>query len=97
MNKLKALEIIAQHADEIRSRFGAEALWLFGSVARDEAGEKSDVDILAQFEGAATFRRFMGLRFYLEDVLGNRVDLVTRQALRPQMRSAIEQEAIRAA
>ncbi|MCX7049979.1 MAG: nucleotidyltransferase family protein [Candidatus Sumerlaeota bacterium] len=97
MDKNEALNTIRQHAGEIRSKYGVEALWLFGSVARNEARETSDADILVQFESPATFRRFMGLRFYLEDLLGMRVDLVTRKALRPQLQSAVEQEAIRAA
>jgi len=79
------------------ARFGVRFLALFGSVARDEAAGESDVDVLVEFDGPATFERYMGLKFHLEDLLGRRVDLVTRRALRQELRPAVEQEAIRVA
>lgn len=78
-------------------RFGVKSLALFGSVARGEDRSESDVDVLVEFKGRATFDRYMELKFFLEDLLGGRVDLVTRKALRPSMRPAIEEEAIRVA
>jgi predicted nucleotidyltransferase len=77
--------------------FGVRFLAVFGSVARGEAGEASDVDVLVEFDGPATFRRYMDLRFFLEDRLGRRVDLVTQRSLRAELRSTVEQEAIRVA
>ena len=65
---------------------------LFGSAVRDQMGEASDIDVLVAFDGKATFDTFMDLKFYLEDLLGAPVDLVTDNALRPQVRSAIEGE-----
>ena len=73
---------------------GVTRLALFGSVARDEAGEDSDVDIVVRFDGPATSKRYFGVQFYLEDLLGRRVDLVTDKALRPELRPYIEREAI---
>jgi hypothetical protein len=67
------------------------------SFARGEAQASSDVDLLVEFDGPATFDRFMDLKFHREDLLGTRVDLVTVKALRKQLRPAIEQEAIRVA
>jgi len=75
-------------------RFGVKALALFGSVARDEAREDSDVDILVEFTAPATFDRFMELRFFLEDLLGRTIDLVTPKALEPRLRARIESEAV---
>src|SRR5450759_2349941 len=72
------------------SRFGVRSLSLFGSVARDEASEASDVDFLVDFEGQATFKRYMDLKFFLEDLLGMHVDLVTNAALRPRVRPNVE-------
>jgi hypothetical protein len=69
-------------------------LALFGSTARDEAGQHSDVDILVAFDGPATSAQYFGLLFYLEDRLGRPVDLVTEKALRPELRPYIEREAI---
>ena len=76
------------------ARFGVESLALFGSVAREENQPGSDVDILVEFEGRATFDRYMGLKFFLEDLLGCRVDLVTNKALKPRMRPYVEKEAV---
>ena len=88
------LQRLHEHKDEIRRRFGVKSLAVFGSVARGEAGPESDVDILVEFEGRATFDRYMGLKFFLEDLLGTRVDLVTRRALKPRMRPYVEREAV---
>jgi predicted nucleotidyltransferase len=78
-------------------RLGVEMLSLFGSVAREEARPNSDIDVLVDFKEKATFDQYMDLKFFLEDLLGSRVDLVTRNALRPSMRPSVEQEAIRVA
>jgi predicted nucleotidyltransferase len=77
--------------------FGVRYLAVFGSVARSEAGEASDVDVLVEFDGPATFRQYMHLRFFLEDRIGRPVDLVTKRSLRKELRSTVEQEAIRVA
>ena len=76
---------------------GVGELYLFGSVARDEAREESDVDLLVEFTGPPSFDRFMDLKFFLEDLLGIPVDLVTRRALKPILCSEIELDAIRVA
>jgi hypothetical protein len=74
-----------------------KSLAVFGSLARGEAQPDSDVDLLVEFAGTATLDGFMGLKFFLEDLLQRRVDLVTRAALSPRLRSTIEREAIRVA
>ena len=67
---------------------------IFGSFARDQAADKSDVDILVRFDGPATSRAYFGVQFYLEDLLGYSVDLVTDKALRAEMRPYIEREMV---
>ena len=94
MKNTEIIQLLRQRRDELRKRFGVKSLAVFGSVARGEAGPDSDVDILVEFEGRATFDRYMGLKFFLEDLLGRRVDLVTRKALKPRLRPYVEQEAI---
>ena len=69
-------------------------LAVFGSFARDEATDESDVDILVRFDGPATSRSYFGVQFYIEDLLGRRVDLVTDKALRSEFRPYVEQEAV---
>ncbi len=79
---------------EMKRRFGVRDLALFGSASRNTAGSESDIDILVAFDGPATSSRYFGLQFYLEDLLGRPVDLVTDKALRPELRPFVEREAI---
>ena len=94
VDKQKILTCLKNSIEEIRQRFPVKTLAVFGSVVRDEAVGSSDVDVLVVFDRKATFDLFMDLKFYLEDLLGTGVDLVTDKALRPQLRRAIEQEMI---
>ncbi|MCC6124999.1 MAG: nucleotidyltransferase family protein [Pirellulales bacterium] len=91
------MEIVSKNADEIRRRFRLRELALFGSVARREESPSSDVDVLVTFEGAADFDRFMELKFFLQNLLDRKVDLITRKALRPELRSRIEEELVHVA
>jgi uncharacterized protein len=84
-------------APRLRDEFRVSALHVFGSTARDEAGPESDLDVLVDFASPPTFARFMDLKFLLEDELGMRIDLVTRDALRPAMKAQILAEARRVA
>jgi len=94
MKRSKVLEVLTRVKPDLASRFGVIRLNLFGSTARDEGQSDSDVDILVSFDGPATSRRFFGVQFHLEDALGCPVDLVTEKALRPELRSFIEKEAV---
>lgn len=94
MNKNRILEILTRSKPLLQERFGVTQLALFGSTARNEATSKSDVDVLVAFDGPATSRRYFGVQFYLEDLLGCPVDLVTEKALRPELRPYIEQERV---
>jgi len=97
MDKQAVLRRLTGSIKEIRQRFSVKALSIFGSIARDEASDNSDVDVLVVFEQKANFDGFMELKLYLEDLLGTGVDLVTDKALRPQIRQAIEERLIRVA
>ena len=94
MNKQVILTQLTGRMEEIRQRFSVRRLSVFGSVVRGEAGEGSDVDVLVVFDRKATFDLFMDLKFYLEELLGTSVDLVTDKALRPQVRRTIEKEMV---
>lgn len=76
------------------SEMGVKSLAVFGSVARGEAKKDSDVDILVEFAGPVTFDRFMDTKFYLEDLLGRRVDLVMPQAIKPRLKSRIQRDLV---
>lgn len=94
MNKKLALELLTRSKPELQSRFGVTRLALFGSTARDTATSGSDVDVLVAFDGPATSRRYFGVQFYLEDLLGCPVCLMTEKALRPELRPYIEREQV---
>lgn len=94
MTRDETLKLLNDHAAEIRERFGVKRLAVFGSTARGEAREDSDVDVLVEFEGRATFDGYMGLKFFLEDLLHRNVDLVTQEAIRPQTRPSIERDLV---
>lgn len=78
-------------------RLGVVSLAVFGSVARGEATEESDIDFLVEFAGSATLSRYMDLKLLLEDLFGPRVDLVTRKALRARLQPFVEKDAVRVA
>lgn len=94
MNRDDVLSTLRTHKQALGERFDVTALALFGSFARDEATDRSDVDILVQFGGPATSRSYFGVQFYIEDLLGRRVDLATEKALRPELRPYVEREAL---
>jgi predicted nucleotidyltransferase len=93
MKRDEILGILAKQHSEFK-QFRVKSLALFGSVVRDEAQPGSDLDILVEFEDPATFDGYMELKFFLEDLMGCRVDLVTRKALKPRLRNYVEQQAL---
>lgn len=93
MNRVQALQLLTESKPLLASRYGVTALALFGSTVRDAARDTSDVDVLVSFDGPATSERYFGVQFYLEDLFGRPVDLVTAKALRPELRPHIEREA----
>lgn len=94
MNRDIALQRLTDSKAELQRRFGVVDLALFGSTLRGAAGPNSDVDVLVRFDGPATSARYFGVQFYLEDILGAQVDLVTDKALRAELRPFIEREAV---
>lgn len=93
MRRDDVLEILARAKPEL-DRMGVRSLALFGSVARDEAGPGSDVDLLVEFHETPGLFAFARLKRRLEELLGCPVDLATRGALRGRMKEAILREAV---
>jgi predicted nucleotidyltransferase len=96
MTKDVALKILAAHRADL-SRLNVKSLSIFGSVARDEAKEGSDIDLLVEFSQPVGMFEFLDLKEFLEGILKIRVDLATPTALKRQLRDQILKEAIRAA
>ncbi len=94
MNRAEILDKLQAHKQTLAERFGVTGLALFGSYARGQAADGSDVDILVSFDGPATSKAYFGVQFYIEDLLGRPVDLVTEKALRPEFRPSVEREAV---
>ena len=88
--------MLRKHEPELRAA-GVGGLFLFGSVARDEARDASDIDVFFDLEGAQGFNLFdlVGLQQRMEGILGAKVDLMTRKGIHPRRRSRIEASAVR--
>lgn len=93
-DRTEILEKLTQSKPVLAARYGVTRLALFGSTARGSARVDSDIDILVSFDGPATSERYFGVQFFLEDLLGRSVDLVTDKALRPELRPFIERDAV---
>jgi uncharacterized protein len=76
------------------AKYGAYNVRVFGSVARREADEKSDIDLLVDMEPGRSLLDLAGLLIELEDLLGCNVDVVTEKGLRERIRERILKEAV---
>jgi predicted nucleotidyltransferase len=91
----EALQRLARHRDELMA-MGVGSLALFGSVARDEAGPDSDIDVLIELGRPLDLFDLGRIQVRLEEILGQRVDLVMPDTLRPRLRAIVLAEAVRA-
>ena len=97
--KTKSLEeiknLLKEHKKILRKQFGVKELAIFGSYVREEQTPASDIDVLVEFEtGCKTFDNYMDLKFYLENLLGLKVDLVTKKAVKPRLQPYIFKELV---
>ncbi|MES2344920.1 MAG: nucleotidyltransferase family protein [Chlamydiota bacterium] len=88
----EAKKILNAHKKDLLG-LGVRSLFLFGSVARNKASAKSDIDILVDFDVKKGLFGFVGLKNYLEELLHCDVDLVTKSALHPALKKQILHEA----
>lgn len=96
MIKEKVLKLLKEHLEEIQ-QFKIQRMFIFGSVARNQESPISDIDVLVKFEGPPSYDRYMDLKFFLEDLLGRKVDLITEDALRSEVRQFVKKDLIRVA
>jgi hypothetical protein len=92
-DKADILRVIREKQPELTDRFTVRRIGVFGSFARDSAGEESDVDILVEL-AEPTFDHYMDLKFYLEEVLNRSVDLVMADTIKPRLRPIIGKEVV---
>jgi predicted nucleotidyltransferase len=93
LERAKVLGLLRDRRSELRS-LEVRSLWLFGSVARDEATPNSDVDVLVAFDRPVGMFAFARLHSYLESLLGCKVDLGTPDSLKPHLQETVIREAI---
>ncbi len=97
MKRDVALRILHEQSQNLAERYHVASLSVFGSVARDEAGTDSDVDLLVEFKRPVGLFEFIELQQRLESILGCKVDLGTPRSLKPRLKEQILREAIRVA
>ncbi|HMG79998.1 MAG TPA: nucleotidyltransferase domain-containing protein [Xanthobacteraceae bacterium] len=95
MNRLEAIDKLKRQTQAIKA-MGATSLYLFGSIAQDEAGRGSDLDLFIDYDPNGRFNAFdlVGIKQLLESELGVDVDITTRDGLHPMLRTDIEQSAL---
>ena len=94
MKKEEILDVLRGNRERIREEFHAEVVGLFGSYARGDQREDSDVDVLVEFDDTANFLHLTGLGFFLEELLQRKVDIASRRALRPRMATVVTKDLI---
>ncbi len=92
MNSTEIMKLIRQH-DDFLLLHGVKTVGLFGSHSRGEEREESDIDLIVEFEaGKKSYDNFIELNYFLEELLGRKVDLLTPESISPFMRSVIDKE-----
>ena len=94
MEREIALKILSDLRSDLREKYGVKSIAVFGSTARGEARPDSDVDVLVDFEKPSGLFKFVNLGSYLEDKLGQEVDLATPGALRSPVRERVYEDLI---
>ncbi|MCB0188084.1 MAG: nucleotidyltransferase family protein [Caldilineaceae bacterium] len=94
MQRAQAVRSLTEHREELRDQFGVASLAIFGSTARDEATEISDIDLLVEFNRPTGLFDLIRLQFHLEELLGVAVDIGTVDGLNPRVRERALAESI---
>lgn len=94
MDSKEIIVLLKNLNDEVHKKFKAELKGIFGSHARDEAKQNSDIDVLVEFSTGATLFDLAGLGSFLEEKLGRKVDLVSQRAIRKEIKPSIEKDMI---
>jgi uncharacterized protein len=93
-SKLYILSFLSDHKESLKQDFGVTQIGLFGSYARGDANEESDVDIAVEIDAPNKFRSFFGLKHYLETNLYPKIDLGIESTLKPIAKEFVQKEII---
>jgi hypothetical protein len=88
------LSTLLELKGELQQKYAVQEIGVFGSVARGDAGEDSDVDVLVELSQPMGLFKFLELEEYLEARLGRKVDLVLKKALKPRIGARILEEVV---
>ena len=94
MNRQEVIGKIASHLTYLKERYHVGEIGIFGSVARGEDTAESDVDILVEFTSPIGLFDFLRLEKYLSEILGRKVDLVSRKGVKPAIRDEVLKDAV---
>jgi predicted nucleotidyltransferase len=94
MRRDEAHRLLTEHRAELES-MGVKSLALFGSVARDEAGPESDVDVIIDVVHPFSLFDLAAVHLRLEEIMGCKVDVITEGGLRPRHREVIDKDRVR--
>jgi predicted nucleotidyltransferase len=83
---------LSKQKADLKRRYRLKQIGVFGSFARNEQKDSSDIDILVQYDEVPDLFKFIDLELELEDILKHKVDLVRREAVRPELKDIIEKE-----
>ncbi|GAH76066.1 unnamed protein product [marine sediment metagenome] len=96
MNLERIINILKEHKEELRGKYGVKEMGVFGSYVRGEYKKKNDLDILVEFEEEAEIGllKFVNMENYLSELIGVKVDLVEKSALKPRIGKHILKEVV---
>jgi predicted nucleotidyltransferase len=94
LDKEKIIEIINEHRKELEEKYKIKAIALFGSYVRNEQTEKSDIDLLVEYNSLISLLHLAATQIYLSDILGVKVDIVPKEDIREELKEIILNEAV---
>jgi predicted nucleotidyltransferase len=96
MKNLSQLQkILSEHKDKLKRKYRIKEIGIFGSFVRGAQNKRSDIDILVEFKEPIGFFKFLELEEYLSKMLGRKVDLVSKKALKPKIGEYILKEVVK--
>jgi len=90
----EAKTILKEHKDEVIRKYGVSEIGIFGSFVRGEQKKRSDIDVLVEYDEIPDLFEFINLERYLQRLLGKKIDLVRKEAIRPEIRERILREVV---
>src|SRR3989344_4818003 len=95
MKDLKQIQsILSKHKEELKRRYNVKEIGVFGSYVRGDQKKSSDIDILVEFEESIGFFKFLEMEEHISKIIGVKVDLVTKNALKPRIGEHILKEVV---